>query len=52
MYKLEAYTDGACSGNPGPGGWGAILIAKKDNIIVKKKKYAEEKMKLLTIEWN
>ena len=22
------YTDGACSGNPGPGGWGAILIAK------------------------
>lgn len=37
MYKLEAYTDGACSGNPGPGGWGAILIAKKDNIIVKKK---------------
>ena len=21
------YTDGACSGNPGPGGWGAILIA-------------------------
>ena len=22
------YTDGACSGNPGPGGWGAILMAK------------------------
>ena len=22
------YTDGACSGNPGPGGWGAILIAR------------------------
>jgi len=22
---LEAYTDGACSGNPGPGGWGAVL---------------------------
>ena len=21
------YTDGACSGNPGPGGWGAVLIA-------------------------
>ena len=21
------FTDGACSGNPGPGGWGAILIA-------------------------
>ena len=24
--KLTIYTDGACSGNPGPGGWGAILI--------------------------
>ncbi|MGD8385197.1 MAG: ribonuclease HI [Lysobacterales bacterium] len=23
------YTDGACSGNPGPGGWGAVLIAGK-----------------------
>src|SRR5690242_13399016 len=23
--KVEAFTDGACSGNPGPGGWGAIL---------------------------
>ncbi len=22
---VEIYTDGACSGNPGPGGWGAIL---------------------------
>jgi ribonuclease HI len=22
------YTDGACSGNPGPGGWGAVLISK------------------------
>jgi len=22
--RLEAYTDGACSGNPGPGGWGAV----------------------------
>jgi ribonuclease HI len=25
--KIIAYTDGACSGNPGPGGWGAILIS-------------------------
>ena len=23
---LEIFTDGACSGNPGPGGWGAILM--------------------------
>ena len=24
--KVVIYTDGACSGNPGPGGWGAVLI--------------------------
>ena len=28
MKQVELYTDGACSGNPGPGGWGAILIFK------------------------
>ena len=26
MKFVEIYTDGACSGNPGPGGWGAVLI--------------------------
>jgi ribonuclease HI len=26
MKKVELYTDGACRGNPGPGGWGAILV--------------------------
>ncbi len=26
MKKIVIYTDGACSGNPGPGGWGAVLI--------------------------
>lgn len=25
MKTVEAFTDGACSGNPGPGGWGALL---------------------------
>jgi ribonuclease HI len=24
--KIEIYTDGACSGNPGPGGWGSVLL--------------------------
>ncbi|MGI6161273.1 MAG: ribonuclease HI [Christensenellales bacterium] len=28
MKEVEIYTDGACSGNPGPGGWAAILIYK------------------------
>ena len=27
MTPIELYTDGACRGNPGPGGWGALLIA-------------------------
>ena len=25
MKQVRAFTDGACSGNPGPGGWGAVL---------------------------
>ena len=30
MKQVSIYTDGACSGNPGPGGWGAILIYKEN----------------------
>lgn len=37
MTKLFAYTDGACSGNPGPGGWGTILIARDGDSEVKKR---------------
>lgn len=29
MKKITIYTDGACSGNPGPGGWAAILVYGK-----------------------
>ena len=28
MKHVDIYTDGACSGNPGPGGWGAVLVYK------------------------
>jgi len=35
MPDLLAYTDGACSGNPGPGGWGVLLIAREGDTIVK-----------------
>ena len=31
--KYIIYTDGACSGNPGPGGWGAVIIDEKENQI-------------------
>ncbi len=37
MTELFAYTDGACSGNPGPGGWGALLQAKDGDDIVKER---------------
>lgn len=35
MPELFAYTDGACSGNPGPGGWGALLVAREGDAVVK-----------------
>ena len=28
MKRVTLYTDGACSGNPGVGGWGAVLMFK------------------------
>tara|TARA_B100000768_G_C11206430_1_gene344042 strand:- start:613 stop:1071 length:459 start_codon:yes stop_codon:yes gene_type:complete len=37
MPEIFAYTDGACSGNPGPGGWGVILQAKEDHNIIKER---------------
>lgn len=35
MVDLVAHTDGACSGNPGPGGWGVLLEAKDGDRVVK-----------------
>ena len=37
MVDLYAYTDGACSGNPGPGGWGALLIARNGDTVIKER---------------
>ncbi|EBA17216.1 ribonuclease HI [Roseobacter sp. SK209-2-6] len=37
MPDLYAYTDGACSGNPGPGGWGVLLRAMDGEAIIKEK---------------
>ncbi|PSC04638.1 ribonuclease HI [Alsobacter soli] len=33
--KVTIYTDGACSGNPGPGGWGALLVSGDHKKIMK-----------------
>lgn len=40
MAELFAYTDGACSGNPGPGGWGVVLEAVEAGTVVKRRTLA------------
>jgi ribonuclease HI len=40
MAELFAYTDGACSGNPGPGGWGAMLIASENGKVLKSREFS------------
>lgn len=37
MPELFAYTDGACSGNPGPGGWGVLMIARENGVVIKER---------------
>jgi ribonuclease HI len=37
MPDLFAFTDGACSGNPGPGGWGVVLQAREGETVVKER---------------
>jgi ribonuclease HI len=37
MTQFIAFTDGACSGNPGPGGWGALLQARDGDIVRKER---------------
>ncbi len=48
--KYIIYTDGACSGNPGPGGWGAVIFdenKKQINISGKKATTTNNRMELL-----
>ena len=51
MKEVVIYTDGACSGNPGPGGWGAILIYKNTHKEVSggKKKTTNNEMELTAV---
>lgn len=37
MPELYAWTDGACSGNPGPGGWGVLMRAMDGESVVKER---------------
>ncbi|MDA8226207.1 MAG: ribonuclease HI [Desulfitobacterium hafniense] len=49
LKKVEIFTDGACSGNPGPGGWGAILVygAKEKEISGFEKNTTNNRMELV-----
>jgi ribonuclease HI len=40
MPELFAWTDGACSGNPGPGGWGVLMRAMDGESVVKERELA------------
>ena len=44
MEEVTIYTDGACSGNPGPGGWGSILMCRgaKKEISGRRKKHYKQ----------
>lgn len=37
MAEIKIFTDGACSGNPGPGGWGVLMQAFENGVLVKEK---------------
>ncbi len=37
MAEIVAYTDGACSGNPGPGGWGVVMQARDGDRVIKER---------------
>ena len=50
MTSVEMYTDGACRGNPGPGGWGVVIIDKDNNqinISGKEKNTTNNRMELM-----
>ncbi len=51
MEKVIIYTDGACSGNPGPGGWGAVLMCqgKEKEIMGCKKETTNNVMELTAV---
>lgn len=51
MKKLDIYTDGACSGNPGKGGWGAVLVYKgaEKEISGAEKQTTNNRMELMAV---
>ncbi len=51
MDKIDIYTDGACKGNPGVGGWGALLVAagKEKELFGGEKESTNNRMELMAV---
>ena len=51
MKQIEIYTDGSCSGNPGPGGWGAVLVynGKEKELSGSEKETTNNRMELTAV---
>ncbi len=51
MEKINIYTDGACKGNPGMGGWGALLVAgeKEKELFGGEKDSTNNRMELMAV---
>jgi ribonuclease HI len=51
MDKITIYTDGACKGNPGVGGWGALLVAgnKEKELFGGEKETTNNRMELMAV---
>jgi len=51
MKQVTIYTDGACSGNPGPGGWGAVLMygSKKKELSGGEQSTTNNRMELISV---
>lgn len=51
MKQIKIYTDGACSGNPGPGGWGAVLVynGKEKELSGSEKNTTNNRMELTAV---
>ena len=51
MDKIQIYTDGACKGNPGVGGWGALLVAgnKEKELFGGEKETTNNRMELMAV---
>lgn len=51
MKKINIYTDGACKGNPGPGGWGALIVLEDEQIELNggKKETTNNQMELMAV---